>query len=206
MKRTALTSALALAAVLATAGCSPNLPAPPAAPQSQPARQVSDDLTFAAGSKLSESDLPQMVESLAADDDWTLTSPDDGNGNWSYTAADGQCTVHFTQQLLREGVTVVPGDDRTTTDNYLDYVFAYEGKSVAENAADAKLLSGFEDQAEAQVRVLTGIGDDGTEWATYVRAFAEPRVGLVVDIACKPGADSAATIQGVIADVTISAS
>lgn len=213
MKKSAvLTGVLALAAVLATAGCAPATPpaagrfsAPQATRSSAP--QFDGGLTFAGGSKLTAATLPQIVETLAADQKWKLTTPDDGNGNWGYTGVDGRCVIHFTQQMLVDGVAVIPGDDRATTDNYLDYVFASEGKRVAAGASDSTVPFGLEEQgATAQARVLTGTGDDGTQWATYVRAFAGPGVGVVVDISCTPGADVTSTIHDVLADVTISLS
>ena len=158
-------------------------------PSADPPAGTITDLSFEAGELLSDGARPELGDPFFTDDYWSLTSPDDGNGHWSYTGNDSLCTLGFTQQLLDSSLTV-DGDDRATTDNYLAYVIGVTPEVIAIGAIDGAVTYGLTGSPErAQTRVISGAFDDGNHWVISARGFNHAAVGMHLQVVCAPGSD-----------------
>ena len=147
------------------------------------------DLTFDAGSDLDSSSLAQFSDPFITDSEWTVASPDDGKGNWSYLDPSGLCTVSFHQGSLGTEVTVADGDDRATTAGFLAVVLSTDASTIAGKAVDDTISYNFEGSGSVDTLLMQGTDDDGSNWKLAGRAFGELGSGLYVDVTCDKGGD-----------------
>lgn len=163
-----------------------------------------ENLTFEAGNTLPADSLPQFGENLSGNSDWQITAPDDGTGNWAYASADGLCQAAFNQHHLDESVTSVPDDDRATTDALLTHLLKLSPEELATGVVDGTVGYGELGQAATtDVRAVAASDPDSGQWLMAARAFAAVGIGLSVDLACKPGADSPQVFAEVLAGTTV---
>lgn len=150
---------------------------------------VGDDLSFEAGNDLTAGTVAQFSDPFVVDSDWTVVSPDDGQGNWSYLDPSGLCTVSFHQGGMGGEVAVTTGDDRATTQDFLAVVLKTDASTIAGKATDSTISYNFEDLGTVDTLLMQGTDDDGSNWKLAGRAFGELDSGLYVDVTCKPGGD-----------------
>jgi hypothetical protein len=144
-------------------------------------------LSFADGASLTASSTAEWGDGMVLDDDWTLTSPDDGNGNWGYTSADGSCTVAFWQGSIGD-VDTSSGDDRIVSDEMLATLLSASDADIAEYGFDTGFAYQIPGNDEAEARAI--VGDDGTtQWIMAARALSGPGLGFTVTIDCTGGDD-----------------
>ncbi|WP_161580494.1 DUF4190 domain-containing protein [Subtercola vilae] len=162
------------------------------------------DLTFEAGQSLPATTIPQFADGFITSTGWSVSSPDDGQGNWSYTSSDKQCTVKFHQGLLGSKVTTVPGDDQATTDAYLIYVDNATASDVDQYAETDYVGLGSADASySVDTRTLTGTDSNGSHWITAARAFASTGTGMYLDLTCQPATDLTSIYYDVLAKAAI---
>lgn len=184
------TSAAPSASAAPTAGQHPTLPL--------------EALTFEAGNDLPAGSQPQFGENLSANPDWQVASADDGEGSWAYTSIDGLCQAAFSQHRLEGTVTSIPDDDRATTDALLAHLLTLSPDELATGVVDGTVGYGELGQpATTDVRAVAASDPDSGQWLMAARAFASLGIGLSVDLACKPGADSPLVFAEVLAGTTI---
>ncbi|WP_162236926.1 DUF4190 domain-containing protein [Agreia sp. Leaf283] len=147
------------------------------------------DLTFEAGNDLDATTVAQFADPFIIDSEWTVASPDDGNGNWSYLDPSGLCTVSFHQGGLGDTVPVTAGDDRATTTSFLAVVLDTDDSTIAGKATDSTISYNFEDAGLVDTLLMQGTDADGSNWKLAGRAFGELGSGLYVDVTCKSGGD-----------------
>ncbi len=141
-----------------------------------------DELSFEDGALLTSASTAEWADGLMFDDGWTLTSPDDGNGNWGYTSADGACTAAYWQGFIGD-VDTSSGDDRIATDEMLAVVFGATAAEVGEVAVDGGFALGVPGNDDVDTRYV--VGDDGTvQWVVAGRALAQPGLGFTLTIDC----------------------
>ncbi|SMQ71436.1 protein of unknown function [Agreia sp. VKM Ac-1783] len=148
-----------------------------------------DDLTFEGGNDLTAGTVAQFSDPFIIDSDWTVVSPDDGQGNWSYLDPSGLCTVSFHQGSMGGEVAVTTGDDRATTQDFLAVVLKTDASTIAGKASDSTISYNFEDLGTVDTLLMQGTDDDGSNWKLAGRAFGELDSGLYVDVTCKAGGD-----------------
>lgn len=190
--------AAALTAPLVLSGCFPkpldvsratrvDVPSEDAEVELETEDAAGDELDFEDGALLSASSTAEWADGLVVDDGWTLTSPDDGNGNWGYTSADGACTVAYWQGYLSD-IDTSSGDDAVVSDKMLAMLLGASDADIAEYAFDggfAYQTSGNDDVANRSV-----VGDDGTTaWMMSARALTQPGLGFTTTIDCTGGQD-----------------
>jgi hypothetical protein len=147
------------------------------------------DMTFADGTSLTSSDLVQFTDPFLTDSSWTVKSPDDGNGNWSYTDPSGLCSVQFHQGAI-ESSLVVPNDDRATTDAMLASLLSSTPAQLSSSLADDTFAAGYSgDGSIVDTRSLISTETDGSGKVFAGRAFAGVPAGLYVVIDCAAGGD-----------------
>jgi hypothetical protein len=152
-----------------------------------------DELSFEDGALLTSASTAEWADGLMFDDGWTLTSPDDGNGNWGYTSADGACTAAYWQGFIGD-VDTSSGDDRIATDEMLAVVFGATAAEVGEVAVDGGFALGVPGNDEVENRYV--VGDDGTvRWVVAGRALVQPGLGFTLTIDCT-GQDPEAVLDG----------
>jgi len=152
-------------------------------------QSIGGDLTFEAGNDLESSTVAQFADPFIIDSEWTVASPDDGQGNWSYLDPSGLCTVSFHQGGLGDQVAVTSGDDRATTTSFLAAVLSTDESTIAGKATDSTISYNFEDAGLVDTLLMQGTDDDGSNWKLAGRAFGELGSGLYVDVTCKSGGD-----------------
>jgi hypothetical protein len=201
--RRAAAATIAVGAALTLSGClyaqipetapspRPTAQAPQTeAPVEEPAQ--GSTLTFAEGQDLSSTAYIEWGDGLLADDAWTVVSPDDGNGGWTYGTVDGTCTAQFWQGLISD-VPVVSGDDATSSDAILAVLLQAATADITPvaNTGEFSYLVGGTGGVEN--RWVAGEDDDGS-WIMAARAFTKTGVGLYVVVDCT-GADPSAALD-----------
>ncbi|CAD6006940.1 DUF4190 domain-containing protein [Agreia sp. COWG] len=167
----------------------------------EPSDVLSGDLTFAAGSELAASSQAQFTDPFVTDLSWTVSSPDDGAGNWSYLDPSGLCTVSFHQGALGGQVPVTAGDDRATTAEFLAVVLNTDAGTITSKATDSSMAYNFEGSGTVDTLLMQGTDADGSIWKLAGRAFGTIDGGVYVDVTCKSGGD----LEGVYDTVTTKA-
>jgi hypothetical protein len=161
-----------------------------------------EDVTFSDGTSLTSSDLAQFTDPFIADSSWTVKSPDDGNGNWSYTDPSGLCSVQFHQGAI-ESALVVANDDRATTDAMLAALLSSTPADLSSYLTDDTFAAGYSgDGSIVDTRSISSTDPDGSSTLFAGRAFAGIPAGLYVVIDCASGGD----IDSVYDEVKTSAS
>ncbi|WP_111721013.1 hypothetical protein [Homoserinimonas sp. OAct 916] len=190
------------AGVSASASASPS-PSDSPATGEQPTLPL-ENLTFEAGNSLPADSLPQFGENLSGNTDWQVSSPDDGTGSWAYTSSDGLCQALFSQHRLDESVPTIADDDRATTDALLKHLLKLSPEELATGVIDGTVGYGeLGNGSTTDVRAVAASNPDSGQWLMAARAFAAAGIGLSVDLACKPGADSPQVFGEVLAGTTV---
>ena len=161
-------------------------------------------LSFEAGNDLPAGSLPQFGENLSGNTDWQVSATDDGTGSWAYTSSDGLCQAIFNQNRLDDSVAVLPDDDRATTDALLSHLLKLSPEELATGVVDGAVGYGELGQASNTDMRAVAASDPGSgQWLVAARAFAGVGIGLSIDLACKPGADSPQVFAEVLAGTTV---
>lgn len=162
------------------------------APEPNPTQSTPDaegdlpeTLAFEDGAMLPESAYIEWGDSLMADDGWEVTSPDDGNGTWTYGTADGTCTAQFWQGFTGD-VETEPGNDSVSSDAILATILQTDVASVTEHAVDGAFSYQVGGNADVEQRQLAGEQDDRA-WTMAARAFTATGVGVYVIVDCTGG-------------------
>jgi hypothetical protein len=150
---------------------------------------IGGDLTFEAGSDLDSSTLAQFADPFIVDSEWTVASPDDGAGNWSYLDPSGLCTVSFHQGTLGWGGPGGARDDRGTTVDFLAVVLNTDAATITDKAVDSTISHNFEGAGLVDTMLVQGTDADGSNWKLAGRAFGELGSGLYLDVTCDAGGD-----------------
>lgn len=150
---------------------------------------VGGDLTFEAGNDLGAGTVAQFADPFIMDSTWTVASPDDGNGNWSYLDPSGLCTVSFHQGALSTATVTTDGDDRSTTASFLGDLLSTDQQTIEDKASGSSISYNFEGAGTVDTLLLQGTDDDGSNWKLAGRAFGVLGTGLYVDVTCKSGGD-----------------
>ncbi len=150
--------------------------------------------TFEDGASLSAANYIEWADGLFGDDGWTLTSPDDGNGNWGYTSIDGACTVAFWQGRL-DGLTPA-GDDSVDSDAVIAFFVNAERQQITDFGYDEELSYQIAGAGGLEARAILSEEDDRT-WILAARAFGSAGVGLYTLVDCT-GGDAQATFDEVV--------
>lgn len=155
-------------------------------PTDEPTDETTGDLpttmSFADGAELPPAAYIQWGDGLIADSAWQLSSPDDGNGNWSYSTVDGTCTAAFWQGTL-DGLDTVPGDDAATTDDVLEF---FLGSDLDGYTQPASLSYQSHGNRDVDAHIVSW-SDEGHDRAVISRAFGVPGVGLYISLDCTGG-------------------
>ncbi len=207
-----LTAAVvAVLAVLPLSGCVyAQIPAPtpgddassstpaPATPSEDPGTasgELPSTLGFDDGTALPSTAYIEWGDGLMTDDGWEIASPDDGQGNWSYSTVDGSCTAHFWQGRLGPDI-VVPDDDAATSDAVIATFLGGSPADVTPNATTGAFSYQTAGNADVETRQVAGEGE-GRTWIMAARGFSSLQVGLYVIADCSSGdpADTLAAIN-----------
>jgi hypothetical protein len=150
---------------------------------------IGDDLSFEAGNDLDPAVVAQFSDPFIMDSEWTVKSPDDGAGNWSYMDPSNQCSVSFHQGALSTATVVTDGDDRATTASFLGDLLSTDQQTIEDNASGSGISYNFEGAGTVDTLLLQGTDDDGSNWKVAGRAFGTLGSGLYIDVTCKPEGD-----------------
>jgi hypothetical protein len=146
-------------------------------------------LTFADGADVTGDWIAQWADGMAMGADYELASPDDGNGNWSYTYVPGGCTVRFWQGSVAN-LGVFP-DDSSLSDRVLATYINESDSVVASNAVDDEVPFGFDGSGAMDVRAITANNDtSGATFYVAARGITGLDAGLVLAVECPQGADA----------------
>ena len=205
-------SALLLPAALVLGGCAFTDPgerttapltadagAPEASASADPGDglETPEDLTFEAGAVLGPRLRAQWGDSLVADADYTLTTPDDGNGNWAYTQNSTQCEVRFWQGDVS---SIGSGEgDRALSDAVLATWLKVSPDEVTAAAQDDMVGYVPGTSGSTQVRVVAGSTQSGGSWVAAARGLTSFHGGFVVHVTCPEG-QSAQSLYSTLRD------
>lgn len=152
-------------------------------------------LSFEDGALLPQTAFIEWADGLMGDDGWEITSPDDGNGSWTYGTLDGTCTAKFWQGLASDAPTT-QGDDRTSSDAILGVLLNADTAEVSPHAVDGAFTYQIGGSRDVAHRQLMG-EQDGRSWIMAARAFTATGAGVYVIVDCT-GGDAAAVLDEVI--------
>jgi len=160
------------------------------------------DLTFAAGADLEPGAWHAGWDDrlMVADDRFSVSTPDDGNGAWAYLDGQTQCTVAFYQGAITD--LAMGADDRESTDNMLAAVLTAQipgvtGADVTANASD-EFVAQTTQEGSVDVRIVGGSGGsagDEATWSEFGRMFGTLGTALVVNVECPAGQDASAEVS-----------
>lgn len=204
-------AAVALVALLPLSGClaaqiPQDVPAPDPSESSAPSEtpddsddsgSSSDTLTFDEGADLTTTSYIQWGDGFVVSDEWTIASPDDGNGNWSYAKADGTCKASFWQGLTGPGI-VVPGDDSASTDAVIATFLGGTPADITPNARTGSLSYQVGGNDGVEARQVTG-AESGRTWIMTARAFGEAGAAVYVIVDCAGSLD---VVEAALDEVT----
>jgi hypothetical protein len=161
------------------------------------------DLSFADGDDLDPVWIAQWAERMAVGDDYAVASPDDGNGNWSYTHLPTGCTVRFWQGDVSDLGTAA--DDSALSDRLLS-AYTNESQSVIDaNAMDDIVPFGYDGGGFMDVRAVTADNSaSGRSIYVSARGIATLQGGLVFGVECPSGSEAsevALTVESDLAGV-----
>lgn len=155
----------------------------PSPEASTPTSEPVTDLDFDPDPRLDSTWLAEWSNGMMADDGYTLTAPDDGNGSWTYRHEASQCGLRFWQGSLT-GFDTSKGD-QSLSDQVLANVFGAAEADVTPHAQTVALptLGGG---GTASARAVPGSGSDGAVYLVVARGFGAMSSGLTLTIDC-PG-------------------
>lgn len=159
------------------------------------------DLGFADGTRLASGTYIEWADGMAASDDYAVASPDDGNGNWSYTHVATQCVASFWQGRVSD-FDLTAGDENLS-DQVLAHDFGQEVSALTPYASDVQLalLGG----SGVDMRAVSG-SDETTSYVVVARGFAALGVALYLSLDCPTGQDAETVFSDVRDDVSVSVS
>ena len=162
------------------------------------------DLTFDAGDALEpESIFAEWVDPFATDAEFSILSPDDGNGRWSYTDVTNGCTVAFYQGSLTD--LSISGGDRTSTIDALAAISrANDPELTSELVEEYGVEFSLSQAQEDGIVSLWGLGaelSDGSSWVNSARFFTAHGQVYFVSIYCPPGVTAYQELERVIGPV-----
>jgi len=159
---------------------------PEPAPTTEPGIVDEGDpgLSFADGADIAPGTIAHWADGFMTDDAWELTSPDDGQGNWGYTSADGTCVASFWQGSTA-GVEL-SGDDRADSDLVIATLLGADPARVTEFAEDIELSYLVPGNGGLDARIVEGSEGDRV-WRFAARAFAVAGAAVTVMVDCTGG-------------------
>lgn len=157
----------------------PATPTPTSSPTSTP--KPSATLTFADGARLPKSTYIEWGDGLAFDKGWSVNSPDDGNGNWSYINTDRSCTASFWQGRIIDSASA---DDRAASDVVLATFLKADVSQLAGKAGNSTFPYMTPGNTGADMRQLRGKESWGT-WVLGARAFLATQTAMYIIVDCK---------------------
>lgn len=194
--------AIGLAATMLTA-CNPfdtrgarriDVPDAPSPSVSVPAPdEKTVDLSFEGGPDLSMTvERIEWTDPFVADSRFTVDSPDDGNGSWSYLDTQNQCVISFYQGSISD--VDKTSDDLETTDALMLVINGSIEDVTPEIIAqysDDTLIPVWGTDAAIDARRFGGQGSDGSSWVDAVRYFSALDLALYVSVVCPAGGPNA---------------
>jgi hypothetical protein len=213
----ALASAFAFAPL---SGCAPPVsesiddsPTPRAAPASPSATSGDptvigppEDLTFEAGDDLAvDSVRVEWTDPFATDAEFSVRSPDDGNGSWSYTDDTNRCAVSFYQGSLTDFVEG-SGDRASTIDalgSILESSDARLTAATVEQYGEAYDLRQSPKDGTVEFWGISAVDTDESGHVSSARYFTRLDRIQLMNIQCPPGTSVFDESQRVIVDKAI---
>jgi hypothetical protein len=163
------------------------------------------DVSFEDGATLKAGEWDTAwLELLQGDPGFTVKSPDDGNGSFSYTDSATQCQIYFYQGSVTD--LDMSQDDRTISDDFLATVLTetVEGatrEDVSAHAFDDAVGHFSESDAEwgaVDTRTIWGTSSDGGTWLHSARMFGALGAGVYVGITCPAGQDASVELEKLV--------
>lgn len=132
------------------------------------------ELTFEAGDDLEAGSIAaEWIDPFATDPEFSLLSPDDGNGSWSYTDDTNGCTIVFYQGTLKD--FAAEDSDRASTISAIAGIAQGRDAEVTPEVVETYGDDFPIDQTqEGGTASLWGLGaelTDGSSWADSARFF-----------------------------------
>ena len=154
-----------------------------------PALEIPDPLTFAAGAELDLELIPQWSDPYLFDEDFSVATADSGNGAWSYLHEQTQCTITFWQGRLQLG----EGDDSTLSDMLLANLLGADIGQVTQQSEDLPEAFITHVGGVVEARVLRATDPSSGATGIYsARSFGAQQTGVSALLNCPEGQDSAA--------------
>lgn len=150
---------------------------------------VPDTLGFDDGDDVDNRMQAQWIDAMIADKDFTLSSPDDGKGNWAYTQNATQCVVRFWQGSVAD--LPAASSDRELSDAILSVWTSVSPADVTAHAADGTVGYQLSGEATAAVRIIAGSAQDKT-YVTAARGLRGLRGGFLTEVECPSGQSATA--------------
>lgn len=148
------------------------------------------ELTFAAGADLDPAEWSvSWDDKFQIDDDFSVLSPDDGNGSWSYVDNTTGCGISFYQGSITD--IELTGDDGVDTDRMLTAILGASMPGVT--FEDVQANAGNDSFLQAQpggmveIRSIGGTTAEGGTWLDSARMFSALDTGTYVSIQCPSG-------------------
>lgn len=137
-------------------------------------------MSFEDGETLTAPAIVEWTDDLAGDAGWTLTSPDDGEGSWQYTSADGTCTTDYWQG---EMLDMVAADDRAASDFVISALTGLSSAELATRVEDRTLGYIFGENPTAAYRSFSSVSSERS-WVIATRGFAALSAVAVLIVDC----------------------
>ena len=154
-----------------------------------PALEIPNPLTFAAGAELDPELIPQWNDPYLVNPDFSVSAADDGNGGWSYLHGETQCVISFWQGRLELG----EADDSALSDLLLANRLGADAAQISQQAAD--LPDAYQTHVGGTVDARMVMGKDPSSGATGIytaRSFGAQQTGVAALLGCPAGQDSQA--------------
>ncbi len=148
---------------------------------------VPSQLSLDDGDQVNSTMQAQWLDAMVADNAFTLSSPDDGKGNWAYTQTATQCIVRFWQGSVSD--LPKADSDRALSDAVIAAWLRVQPADVTAHAADDTI--GYQPSGAKTfgVRVVTGSAE-GTSYVTAARGLGGIHGGFLAEVACPAGQDA----------------
>jgi hypothetical protein len=155
-----------------------------------------DDFSFEGGAELSPDLIVQWTDGFGDDDRFSVESPDDGNGGWSYRDEQTQCVIRFWQGALTDMER--SAGDREASDAFLAGLLGVPVDQVRSEGRDDSFLD-FLTTLPVEMRTVSGATEDGGSWVDSARAFTALGSVVYVSVEC-PAGQSAADVRQELVD------
>jgi hypothetical protein len=214
-------SAVVLCAVMALSGCASPSPASTDGAQTRSAaptessaessasptptaatRTLPAELSFEAGSVLSEGVWETgWAEILGNTAGFSVESPDDGNGSFSYVDDTTGCRISFYQGTVTD--LDLTQDDRALSDDFLATMMnvatggGVTREDVAANAYD-DVAGRYPDSGTVSTRTIWLTGSEGETLLSSTRMFAALGGGVYIGILCPAGQSAQTELENLM--------